>query len=152
MDSLNWEKTLNIGFNDSSLIFFLQNSSYLNQHMINDYSFKVSDLDVILLSTNSINNNFLTFYLSFINDINFSFVLQNIVPLTYFLSSYQSIFSLLSIYSPEVILIFNEYFLFYYSNSIFNSIQASYFDSYSNNLNYNFNENLTSLFMFFFFS
>jgi len=52
VDSLNWEKISNIALSDYSLVSFLYNSSFINQHFIIDYISKISFLDVILIGTN----------------------------------------------------------------------------------------------------
>lgn len=152
VDSLNWEKLTNVAFNDYSLVSFLYNSSFINQHFITDHLSKVSFLDVILLGTNIWSLSVSSLYMSFIEDIYLSFSVQyfNVLPL--FMSSHQDVFTMVLLFSPELVISFSDYFyLYYFNSSIFFNVSAC-FDSYTSVLNYNFNENLVSLFMFFFFS
>jgi len=65
---------------------------------------------------------------------------------------YQDIFSIMILFSPELITAFSDYFYLYYFNSSLLFTASSCFDSYLSNLNHNFNENVLSLFMFFFFT
>jgi hypothetical protein len=69
-----------------------------------------------------------------------------------FSSSYQDIFSLVLLFSPDLILAFDDYFFTYYSTNFINTAVASVFDSYSSNLNYMFGEGLITLFLFMLFS
>lgn len=152
VDSLNWDKMLTTSFMDYSFVSFIYNSSFINQHLITDYISKISYIDIMLLNVNSWNSNVSLLYTSFINDIYLSFNIQYLPILSIFISSYQDLYSLLLILSPEVILAFNDYFNIYYNVSHLNFLASSYFDSYVNNLNYSFNEGVISMFMFFFFS
>ena len=152
VDSLNWEKTSSLAFHDYSFVNFLYNSSFINQHIISDYSTKLSTLDVILLGTNTWGSSVSFLYNSFINDFYLGFFNQWLPLMSLFSSSYQDIFSLVLIFSPEVIMSFSDYFTTYYSVGAINFSVSACFDSYTNNLNYSFGEGLISLFMFFFFS
>ena len=152
VDSLNWEKISNIALSDYSLVSFLYNSSFINQHFIIDYISKISFLDVILIGTNVWSLSVTSLYIAFIKDLYLSFNIQYMSILPFFFSSYQDIFGVILLFSPELIISFNDYFYVYYFNSSIFFNVSTCFDSYVNNLNYNFNENLTAFFMFFFFS
>jgi hypothetical protein len=83
----------------------------------------------------------------------FIFCSVNNVQLLYFNSNYQDLFTLILLFSPEVILSFLDYFYYYYGTFYSSSlVPAACFDSYVNNLNYNFNEGIIFFFLFFFFS
>lgn len=152
-DSLNWDKLSNISLNEYSLVSFIYNSSFLNQHFITDYTTKFSFLDVILTNGNFYNFNTTLLYNYFIMDIYLSFNVQYLPYLSYFTASYQDVFALTLLFSPEVILAFTDYFYLYYSNlSTTLPVPSACFDSYVNNLNYSFMEGLIFFFMFFFFS
>ena len=152
VDSLNWEKLTNVALSDYSLVSFLYNSSFINQHFIIDYVSKISFLDVVLLSTNIWSLSVSSLYISFIKDIYLSFSIQYLAILPLFTSTYQDIFSVVLLFSPELVMTIHDYFYIYYFNSsTFFNVSAC-FDSYTSNLNFNFNENMTSLFMFFFFA
>lgn len=144
-----------ISFNEYSLVSFIYNSYFLNQHFITDYVSKLSFVDTLLVITNAsyYNNNVLLLYNYFIIDLYLSFNIQYLPYLSYFTSSYQDIFTLIIFFAPEVIISFSDYFYYYYSG-FYNSspVVSACFDSYTNNLNYNFNEGFISFFLFFFFS
>lgn len=154
-DSLNWDKLSTISFSEYSLVSFIYNSNFLNQHFITDYVSKLSFIDslLILTNSNSYNNNVLLLYNYFIIDLYLSFNIQYLPYLSYFTSSYQDMFTLVIFFSPEVILSLSDYFYYYY-NGIYTTspLVSSCFDSYSSNLNYNFSEGFITFFLFFFFS
>jgi len=152
VDSLNWEKVSNIAFSDYSLISFIYNSSFVSQHFILDYTSKLSLLDITLLSLNTHNVSVSVLYNSFVNDLYLSFSLCYLPVLPLFSSMYQDIFSIIILFSPELIVSFSDYFYLYYFNNSLLFTASSCFDSYLSNLNHNFNENVLSLFMFFFFT
>jgi hypothetical protein len=81
-----------------------------------------------------------------------NFTLEHLPVLSVFSSSYQDIFSLLILFSPDVIFAFNDYLATYYTISHLNYTAAACFDSYTSNLNYNFGDGIISFFMFFFFT
>jgi hypothetical protein len=141
-----------IAFHDYSFISFFYNSSFINQHLISDFSTKLSYLDVILINTTAGSSNFSVLYNSFMYDSYLMFCLKNLSIITLFTSSYQDIFSLVLLFSPELIVAFGDYFTTYYTNLSLTATVVSCFDSYTNNLNYSFGEGLISFFMFFFFS
>lgn len=141
----------NIAFSDYSLVSFIYNSSFVNQHFITDSINKLSFLDITLLHNINQNSSVLVFFNAFISDLCLSFDITNISVLPLFSSVYQDTFNLILLFSPELVMSFSDYFYVYYFNSsIFYNV-SSCFDSYTSNLNFNFNENLISLFMFFFF-
>jgi hypothetical protein len=140
-------------FSDYYLTSFLYNSSFINQHLLSDYNSKLSYLDTVLLGMGSSplnSGNFL--YSSFISDTFLLFNIKFLNVISLFSSSYQDILSLVLLFSPEVILAFNDYFLLYYSNSFLGATASSVFDSYTSNLNYSFGDGIITLFLFFIFS
>jgi hypothetical protein len=151
-DSLNWEKLTNVALSDYSLVSFLYNSSFVNQHFIVDHLSKISFVDILLLSTNIWSLNVSSLYMSFVNDIYLTFSIQYLSVLPIFTSSYQDAFNILLLFSPELVVALSDYFYIYYFNSTIFFNASSCFDSYTSNLNYNFSDTLTATFMFFFFA
>jgi hypothetical protein len=86
-------------------------------------------------------------------DLYLSFSINSIQHLPQFTSTYQDPFTFLLLFSPEVVLAFNEYFYTYYQgiSSTYPQVCAL-FDSYQNNLDYNTSDNITYFFLFFLFS
>jgi len=137
---------------DFSILNFLYNTSFLSQHLTLDYSHKVSYLDVILINSNSLSLSIFSLYTSHLNDLHIFFSVSYLPFLSFFLSSYQDIFSIILLISPELIISFSDYFFSYYSNYMINPQVSSCFDSYTNNLSFLFGEGLVTFIMFLFFS
>ena len=152
LDSLNWEKLNTISFYDYSLIFFIYNNSFINQHFIIDYVSKLSQLDLILLNINTWNFSVLGLYNSFVYDLHSFFFINSSFKILLFSSFYQDIHSLVLLFSPELVLAFNDYFIFLQNYSLNTGSASAYFDSYVSNINYNFGDGVLFFFMFFIFS
>lgn len=153
VDSLNWEKMSTSVFSDYYLTSFLYNSSFINQHFLVDYSTKVSHLDVTLLVTSRFPRySNMVLYSSYTNDLFLTFTIKFANLLTLFSSAYQDVFSLVLLFSPDLVMAFSDYFFTYYTNSASGELISSIFDSYSSNLNYIFGEGIIILFLFMLFS
>lgn len=152
LDSLNWEKLNNIALNDYSLIFFLYNNSFINQHFIVDYVTKVSHLDIILLNVNTWESDVNGLYNSYIYDIFLGFNIKYALNMIFFSSFYQDVYSIILLFSPEMILALNDYFVYLSNYNLSSGSVSAYFDSYVSNLNYSFGDGVLFFFFFFFFS
>ena len=148
VDSLNWDKLTNVSILDFSFLSFLHNGSFISQHLLVDYSSKISYLDVVLLNTNFFNSSVFILYNSFLNDF-FSFFSFLYLPLlSFFTSSQQDVFSIILLLSPELLLAVSDYFSLYYTFYTVNLQVSSCFDSYTNNLTYLFSGGVLTLWMF----
>lgn len=134
---------------DSSFLSFLYNSFFVSHHLTIDSLTKLSQLDVIMLISNSHYHSFKTLFLSLVLDVNTDMFNLYLPYLSFFNSRYQDIYSTISLLSPELILAFNDYFSTYFLASSINLSPSVVFDSYSNNLNYGFSEGIITFFMFF---
>lgn len=147
-DALNWEKTSTLVSSDWSLVSFIFQSSFINQHMTIDAISKTSHLDVILLNSNSSNNFSEYLFSSTMNDI----LLETntlFFPLSSLLQSeYQDTYSTTLLIAPELSLVLKDYTSTYWLASTINSSPASVFDSYTNNLNYFPGEGMISFLLF----
>ena len=152
LDSLNWEKLNNVAFYDYSLIFFIYNNSFINQHFITDHVSKISQLDVILLNVNTWDYTVTTLYNSFIYDAYLSFNISFSLNMAFFSSFYQDLYSIVLLFSPEVILAFNDYFFQLTNYNVNTGTASAHFDSYVSNMNYNFGDGVLFFFMFFIFA
>ena len=117
-----------------------------------DSSTKLSYLDVLLIASSGRNYDAATLYHSFLHDTYLIFVLRYFNILPSFISSYQDLFTVSLIFTPEVILAFNEYFNSFYHFFFLNSVAVACFDSYTSNMTYSIQEGLSSVFLFFLFS
>jgi hypothetical protein len=126
--------------------------SFINQHLTMDYTTKISYLDTMLINANTLNSTHMSFYNAYVNDLYNIFSLTFLPLMSLFSSSYQDIYSVVLLISPEIILAYTDYFNLYYMPTFINTQVVACFDSYSNNLNYIFGEGILSLFMFLFFA
>lgn len=147
-DALNWEKTSTLVASDWSLVSFIFQSSFINQHMTIDAISKTSHLDVILLNSNSTKNLSEYLFSSTMNDL----LLETntlFFPLSSLLQSeYQDTYSTTLLIAPELSIALKEYTNTYWLASTINSTPASVFDSYTNNLNYFPGEGMISFLLF----
>jgi hypothetical protein len=152
VDSLNWDRFTIFSLQDSTIVSFMANSSFLNQHLMVDSSTKLSYLDVLLMASSSRNYDVATLYHSFLHDSYTIFALRYFNILPSFISSYQDLFTASLIFTPEIILAFNEYFHSFYNLFFLSSVVVSCFDSYTSNMTYSIQEGLSSVLLFFLFS
>lgn len=147
-DSLNWDKVSSIATSDFSFISFLYNSAFINQHLLTDFITKVSQLDIILIISNSYVFTFKTLYIYMLMDINIDMFNLFISYLPLLNSNYQDVYSVVLLLSPELIFALSDFFSTYFFSSSINLVPASVFDSYVNNLNYSFHESVITFVMF----
>jgi hypothetical protein len=120
--------------NNQSIISFVINSSFINQHFAIDYITKLSYLDTMLINTSTkYYNTTQTLYTAFNEDL----MLQTAIyflPLSSLLQSeYQDTLSTLTIVSPELSVALNDYAYTYMMPSTFMNTPAVVFDSYASN-------------------
>jgi hypothetical protein len=147
-DSLNWDKVSTIATSDFSFISFLYNSAFINQHLLTDFITKVSQLDIILIVSNSYVFTFKTLYVYTLMDMNIDMFNLFISYLPLLNSNYQDVYSVVLLLSPELIFALTDFFSTYFFSSSINLVPASVFDSYVNNLNYSFHESVVTFVMF----
>lgn len=70
----------------------------------------------------------------------------------FFSSFYQDIYSMVLLFSPELVLGFNDYFFLLSNYNLVSGSASAYFDSYTSNINYNFGDGAIFFFMFFIFA
>ena len=134
MDSLSQEYTDLLFINNQSIISFVVNSSFVNQHFALDHLTKLSYLDTMLLNSNmKYYNNVQTLYIAFVEDL----VLQTntfFLPMSSLLQSeYQETFSTMLIVAPELSSMFNDYAYLYIMPNSFMNTPVAVFDSYISN-------------------
>jgi hypothetical protein len=134
---------------DFSFLSFINNSFFLNSHLLVDSLTKVSQLDLILLLSNSSLMSFKVLFFSFLLDFNLEFTNVYLLELSLFSANYQDIFSLVMVLSPELIMAFSDYFSLCFGESKFNFLPSAVFDSYSNNLNYSISDSNVYFILFF---
>jgi hypothetical protein len=133
-DSLSQEYSDLLLMNNQSLVSFVVNSSFINQHFATDHLTKLSYLDTILISSNTkCGGTERRLYMSFAEDL----ILQTstcFLPFSSLLQSeYQDTFSTVLLVAPELSSMLNDYVYAYIMPSSFMSIPAAVFDSYLSN-------------------
>jgi len=134
LDSLSQEYTDLLFINNQSIISFIVNSSFVNQHFAIDHLTKLSYLDTMLMNSNTkYHNTVQTLYIAFNEDL----VLQTstfFLPFSSLLQSeYQETFSTMLIVAPELSTMLNDYIYLYIMPSSFMNTPAAVFDSYLSN-------------------
>jgi len=145
-DSLNRESVLDLVTADWSLISFMFQTSFINQHIHTDKPIKLTHFDVMLLESNLYKSQVL--YHSFLNDTAVEVVNSNITLLPSLQSHYQDMYSNIVLVSPELVLMFNEFVKTYYKQKTINSTPTATFDSFTNNLNFYSSEGVTYFLLF----
>jgi len=145
-DSLNRESVLDLVTADWSLISFMFQTSFINQHIHTDKPVKLTHFDVMLLESNLYKSQVL--YHSFLNDTAVEVVNSNITFLPSLQSHYQDMYSNTVLVSPELVLMFNEFVETYYKQKTINSTPTATFDSFTNNLNFYSSEGVTYFMLF----
>jgi hypothetical protein len=147
-DSLNWEKTSSLVAADWSLISFIFQSSFTNQHVLVDSISKTSYLDVMLINSSSTGGANTSLFDTLMGDITLQ---TNSVffPLSSLLQSeYQETFSTTLLVAPELSMVLRDYISTYWLSATFNNLPTAAFDSYTNNLNYFPGEGMISFMLF----
>ena len=133
-DSLNREKILELVTSDWSLISFIFQSSFVNQHLQISQIVNLTTLDVMLLQGNLYKSQSL--YHAFLNDL-VTYISNYNIMLSYSLQSdYQDMFSSILLISPELSLALNDFLNSYFLQKTINTNPVAVFDSFNNNLNF----------------
>lgn len=133
-DSLNREKVLDLVTADWSLVSFIFQSSFINQHLQTDHLVKVTHLDIILLQNILYKSQVL--YHSLLNDVVTGILNYSLSSLPSFQSDYQDMFSNILLLSPELVLALNEFVDTFYLQKTVNMTPTAVFDSFNNVLNF----------------
>ena len=149
IDSLGWEKTANIATADWSLLSFVFNSAFINNHFVSDTVVKLSYLDTVLLySTQSTTVN-KTLYTSFFHDVLISFNTTYAPLLSLLQSEYQDLTNLTLLSTPELFLGLSDYNTAYFFKASTTQLPTAINDSYVSNLNFFVTEGTVSFLLFF---
>lgn len=150
VDSLNQEYTDLLFINNQSIISFIINSSFVNQHFTIDPLTKLSYLDTMLINSNlNYHNNVQGLYTAFSEDL----ILQTSVyflPLSSLLQSeYQDSISTVLLVAPELSNMLNDFIYVYITPSVFMYSPSAVFDSYLSN--WSFHTGLSMTYIIFFY-
>lgn len=140
---------MNISTADWSLLSFLFNSTFINNHFVSDSITKLSDLDAVLVNTSYSNLTTQSLYTSFFSDT--AMHLNSIYsPLLALLQTeYQNLTAVMLINSPELLTALSAYSTTYFLNSSVTQVPVALNDSYVSNLNFFATEGVVNFMLFF---
>lgn len=146
-DSLNWEKTSSLVTADWSLVSFIFQSSFINQHFVIDTISKLTHLDLVLLTCNN-GTSSLNLFSYLMSDLSAqtATLFPMLSPL--FQAEYQDTLSTFLLVSPELSLAFRDYTSVFWQASTFSTLPTAVFDSYINNLNHFMGEGVANVLLF----
>ena len=149
-ESLNWENILNLTFLEFSPCLYLITSFFYNNLLFINFFTKISFLDIILLIEIKINFSQQLYNLFLFDFINLIFV-NNLFIQFFFYSDYQDFLIILLYYSPELLLILNEFLNSYFISNIFDYSSSIVFDFFTDHLNTQISEFIEYFVLFFYF-
>ena len=133
---------------DWSLISFIFQSSFTNQHVLIDSISKTSHLDIMLINSSSVSGMNASLFDTLMGDISLQ-TSSVFFPLSCLLQTeYQDTVSTTLLVSPELSMVLRDYVSTYWLAATFNNLPTAAFDSYTNNLNYFPGEGMISFMLF----
>lgn len=151
MDSLNWEKTANLSTADWSLLSFVFNSTFINNHFVSDSITKLSYLDSVLLNAGCASSTSQTLYTAFFADYAMHLNSNYSALVALLQTEYQDLTTLTFVNSPELFSVLSDYTVQYFTNSSVAQLPTAMNDSYVSNLNFFVTEGMVSFMLFFFY-
>jgi hypothetical protein len=116
---------------NASIVSFISNSSFVNQHMSLDNRTNISYLDAVLVNNNTTYEHTLVhLYDSFCEDLLLQTTVYFLPFATLLQAEYQDTASIVTLLTPELAHMFNDYIYIYVMPSNFNVLPAAVFDSY----------------------
>jgi hypothetical protein len=116
---------------NASIVSFISNSSFVNQHMSLDNRTNISYLDAVLVNNNATYEATLVhLYDSFCEDLLLQTTVYFLPFATLFQAEYQDTASIVTLLTPELAHMFNDYIYIYVMPSNFNVLPAAVLDSY----------------------
>lgn len=150
-DAVNWENVFDAALSDFTVYNFLTTPFFFSSHFFLDSHVKLSFLDIIFMFETNKSFRSRELYDLFIWDI--SVLMYNkFLPISFlFYTDYQDFVTTLLYYSPEVILVLNDYVTIFWLNSALNYTPSVVFDFFSDSLNSSLSEFVENIILFFIF-
>lgn len=150
-DALNWEEAFDVALSDLTIYNFLTTPFFFNSQFFLDSFVKLSFLDVVFLLESNKNTFTKELYDLFIWDIATSFS-NKFLPLQFlFYTDYQDFVVVLMYYSPELILVLNDYVNTYWVNSTLSYTPSAVYDLFHDSINSSISEFVEYIILFFMF-
>lgn len=148
-DALNWEEAFDVALTDLTIYNFLTTPFFFNSQFFLDSFTKLSFLDIMFLLENNKSTFTREFYDLFIWDITTSFS-NKFLPLQFlFYTDYQDFIVILMYYSPELILVLNDYVNTYWVNSFLSYTPSAVYDLFHDSINSSISEFVEYIILFF---
>ena len=150
-DAVNWENVFDAALSDFTVYNFLTTPFFFASHFFLDSHVKLSFLDIIFMFETNKSFRSKELYDLFIWDI--SVLMYNkFLPISFlFYTDYQDFITTLLYYSPEVVLVLNDYVTIFWLNSALNYTPSVVFDFFSDSLNSSLSEFVENIILFFIF-
>ncbi len=148
-DSVNWEEAFDLVLSDFTVYSFLTSPFFYASHFFLDSHVKLSFLDVIFLLETNKSSRSRELYDLFMWDLSAS-LYNKFLPVQFlFYTDYQDFLVVLLYYSPELLLVINDYVNLYWLNTALNYTPATVFDLFSDSMNHSIAEFCENLILFF---
>lgn len=150
-DALNWEEAFDVALTDFTIYNFLTTPFFFNSQFFLDSFVKLSFLDIVFLLESNKNTFTKELYDLFIWDVATSFS-NKFLPLQFlFYTDYQDFIVVLMYYSPELILVLNDYINTYWVNSTLSYTPSAVYDLFHDSINSSISEFVEYIILFFMF-
>ena len=148
-DALNWDEAFDLVLSDFTLYSFLTTPIFHNSYFFVDYITKISFLDILFLLETNKTTFSKEFYDLFIWDLT-SYIQNKFLPLQFFFyTDYQDFLAIMLHYSPELVIVVNEFINSYWVNNVLNYTPSIVFDLFSDSLNAVISEFIENMILFF---
>lgn len=148
-DAINWEEAFDVILSDFTVYNFLITPFFFNNHIFLDSYTKLSFIDLIFLLEKNKSIFSREFYDLFIWDLISSFTIK-FLPLQFlFYTDFQDFITIVTYYSPELIIVLNDYVNLYWVNSFINLTPSAVYDIFHDSINSSTSEFLEYFILFF---
>lgn len=135
LDSLNWDKVSVISTLDLLPLTFINNLSFLSQHVITDYTAQSAYLENSLLLAHMSTSPVSSLYVSHTGDLSHIALVYTLPAVSLFFSSFYNVSQSAALLAPELALVLTDYLVAYETSQSFNMRTSVCFDSGVNTLN-----------------
>lgn len=150
-NALNWEDAFYVALSDLTIYSFLSTPFFVNSHFFLDSFTKLSFIDIIFMTESNQSKYSRELYDFFIWDIANTLFNKYFPTQFFFYTDFQDHISILLQYSPELIIVLDEYVDTYWLSQVLSSLPASVFDIFNDNAVSAINDILEFAILFFFF-
>lgn len=132
-NALNWEDAFHVALSDLTIYSFLSTPFFTNSHFFLDSFTKLSFIDIVFMSESNKSKYTRELYDFFIWDIASSIFNKYFPTQFFFYTDYQDYISILLQYSPELIMVLEDYINIHWLSKVLSSTPSSVFDVFNDN-------------------